>query len=145
MQWIHSVFYWLQFSKLTIVHTEENHFGICRGFGAQGQKRLISYRICLCDLGTHYTFNWKWEKKPDIGQQVMTKTELLGGSETTVSVNSVHAGPDLMQKQHESALPWLDKPQWCCLMEWLAVFQDAGCGRITHPTDIRYSIWTSET
>lgn len=45
------------------------------------------------------------KKNPDTGQQVMTKTELLGGGETTVSVNSVHAGPDLMQKQHESALP----------------------------------------
>lgn len=55
-------FYWFQFGKLTIVHAEENHGGIWGGFGAQGQKKLIYCRICLCDLSTLYAFNWTCKK-----------------------------------------------------------------------------------
>lgn len=51
------MFQWLQFGKVTIIHTEENHGGICRRLGAQGQKRLAVHRICLCDCSSHYATN----------------------------------------------------------------------------------------
>lgn len=60
-QQMHSIVYWWQFTTLTIVHTVENHGGVCRGFGAQRWRSLIRCKICFCDT-PFYIFNWKGKK-----------------------------------------------------------------------------------
>lgn len=103
-----SIFDWLQFTTLTIVHTVENHGGVCRGFGAQGRWGLICCKICFCDIHTFYIFNWKTrgEKKgwnESNGSDEQNCKSRCGGY-LVIRMTSVCAGPAWCKGKNESAL-----------------------------------------
>lgn len=72
---INGIYSKLFVTKLTIVHAEENHSGIRRGFGAQGRKSPIDDRIRFCDPDVHFTFDWKWGERETTQLQAMTTRE----------------------------------------------------------------------
>ena len=126
-QQMHSIFYWLLFTTLTIVHTVENHGGVCRGFGAQRWRSLIRCKIRICDIRAFYIFNWKTRggKKTQTNQmEVTNKTaNRRWGKWFGNKMENSSCRTSLM---YRATWIWtvITKSQRCCFMEWLAVFQE---------------------